>query len=133
MDRLTTRNSEGVAVLKTPYRCDRCGEEIYRLADYGSGEPIEKLARYEELFPLPPCAIGDALYEPRPDRGNVTEYLVNGLFFSGYGWFISWILISGIYSNLDGVTADKIGKTVFLTMQEAEEALERMVDGNETD
>lgn len=49
MDRLTTRNSEDVAVLKTPYQCERCGEVIYRLADYGNGEPIEKLARYEDL------------------------------------------------------------------------------------
>ena len=49
MERLTTRNSEGAAVLKTPYQCDRCGEAIYRLADYGNGEPIGKLAEYEEI------------------------------------------------------------------------------------
>lgn len=49
MDRLTTRNSEGVAVLKVPYQCDRCGEAIYRLTDYGNGEAIERLTAYEEI------------------------------------------------------------------------------------
>lgn len=49
MGRTTTRNSEGIAVLKVPYQCDRCGEEVYRLGDCGNGEPIEKLARYEDL------------------------------------------------------------------------------------
>lgn len=49
MQRLTTRNSMGVAVLKQSYKCERCGEAIWRLSDYGNGEPIEKLAEYEDL------------------------------------------------------------------------------------
>lgn len=67
MERLTTRNSEGVAVLKTPYQCERCDEVIYRLADYGNGEPIEKLASLEDLAEQGkllklPCAVGDTVY-----------------------------------------------------------------------
>lgn len=95
----------------------------------------EKLARLEDLqdqwrLPELPCAVGDKLYEPRPDREIITEYRVISITYSGNGWHVGWLPNSGIYSNLDGVSADKIGKTVFLTLKEAEEALERMC-GNE--
>ena len=49
MERLTIRNSVGVAVYKHPYECERCGEPIYRLPDFGSGSPTDKLAEYEEI------------------------------------------------------------------------------------
>lgn len=49
MERLTTRNDMGKAVLKQPYKCERCGEEIWSFSDYGNGEPINKLAEYEDL------------------------------------------------------------------------------------
>lgn len=82
MKRLTVRNSEGIAVLKTPYQCDRCGEEIYRLSDYGNGEPIEKLARYEDLeeqgkLPKLPCAVGDTVYVI-PSETNYKLNIING-------------------------------------------------------
>lgn len=48
MDRLTTRNIAGVAVYKNPFECERCGETIWRLPDYGNGSPTEKLAAYED-------------------------------------------------------------------------------------
>ena len=48
MERLTTRNIAGVAVYKHPFECERCGETIYRLPDYGNGSPTEKLAAYED-------------------------------------------------------------------------------------
>ena len=48
MERLTTRNTAGVAVYKYPFECKRCGETIYRLPDYGNGSPTEKLAAYED-------------------------------------------------------------------------------------
>lgn len=48
MERLTTRNIAGVAVYKHPFECERCGEEIWRLPDYGNGSPTEKLADYED-------------------------------------------------------------------------------------
>lgn len=124
----------GVAVLKIPYQCERCGEETYRLADYGNGEPIKKLAEYEDLegqrrLLKLPCAVGDKIYEPRPDRGMVTEYRVSGLIYSGGEVFVGWQLNSGIYSNLDGVPANEIGKTVFLTREAAETALKELIQG----
>ena len=48
MERLTTRNIAGVAVYKNPFECERCGETIWRLPDYGDGSPTEKLADYED-------------------------------------------------------------------------------------
>lgn len=48
MDRLTNRNIAGVAVYKNPFECERCGETIWRLPDYGNGSPTEKLAAYED-------------------------------------------------------------------------------------
>ena len=48
MERLTIRNSEGVAVFKQSYDCEVCGESIYRLPDLGNGSPTERLAQYEE-------------------------------------------------------------------------------------
>lgn len=48
MERLTMRNEMGIAVLKEPYYCERCGEPAYRLHDCGNGEPVSRLAAYEE-------------------------------------------------------------------------------------
>lgn len=114
MERLTVRNSEGVAVLKTPYQCERCGEEIYRLADYGNGEPIEKLAGYEELQEQGrllelPCAVGSRVYE-------LYQFMGEG------PWEIDVHII-----RLEDL--EKIGKTVFLTPEEAEAALKELKEG----
>lgn len=68
MDRLTTRNSVGVAVYKHPYECERCGEPLYRLPDDGNGSQTDKLAEYEDLEEQGrllrlPCKVGDKIYE----------------------------------------------------------------------
>lgn len=119
MERLTTRNSAGVAVLKTPYQCERCGEVIYRLADYGSGEPIEKLSGLEDLEEQGkllklPCAVGDTVY---------TIYSISAERHFIYDFKLDErnLVLNAIYGNF--------GKEVFLTREEAEEALKRMEDG----
>lgn len=73
-----------------------------------------------------PCNIGDTLYEPRPDRGIISEYTVQSITDFGNDIFIGWRLNSGIYSDLDGVSSRKIGKSVFLTEEEAKKALEEI-------
>lgn len=92
---------------------------IAKLAEY---EDLEEQGKLLEL----PCAVGDTIYEPRPDRGMITEYRVSSLTYSGGEVFVGWQLNSGIYSNLDGVPANKIGKTVFLTRAEAEAAIQEV-------
>ena len=67
MERLTTRNIAGVAVYKHPFECERCGDTIWRLPDYGNGSPTEKLADYEDaeeqgLLLRLSCKVGDAVY-----------------------------------------------------------------------
>lgn len=71
MERLTTRNIAGVAVYKNPFECERCGETIWRLPDYGNGSPTEKLSAYEDaeeqgLLLRLPCKVGDKLYRITP-------------------------------------------------------------------
>ena len=75
-----------------------------------------------------PCKVGDTVYEIRPDRGFVQEYTVITIHISRCDAFFDWELIDGegIYSNVNGFTVNMLGKTVFLTREEAEKALERM-------
>ena len=49
MNRLTTRNSEGIGVLKQPFECERCGDLQWSLPDLGNGGPIDRLAEYEDI------------------------------------------------------------------------------------
>lgn len=183
MERLTTRNSEGVATLKHPDQCERCGEPIYRLNDMGSGEPISRLAYYEDIQsklderflgciilgkivgafiefydqqerdePLAecmlivndnvrkyeqwkeadaqglllrlPCKVGDILYEPT-NRGIISTYEVTAIRIELFAIFIEWKIVDGfVYRNINGVESGEIGKTVFLTKSEAEQALQ---------
>lgn len=49
MSRLTTRNSQGIAVFSHGYECETCGDILYRLPDLGDGSPTDKLCEYEEF------------------------------------------------------------------------------------
>ena len=73
---------------------------------------LEELAEADkdERVVVPPCKVGDRLYE-------VTLF----------GLFIEWDLDEGfVWQSLSGINAEEIGKTVFLTREEAEKALEAM-------
>lgn len=133
MNRLTTRNSMGVAVLKIPYQCEQCGEETYRLADYGNGEPIKKLAEYEDLEEQRrllklPCAVGDTVYEVQDLRKRIQLYTIIAVHISNCGNLYGWELKDGkgIYSNVNGFSEYALGKSVFLTYEEAEAALKEL-------
>lgn len=85
----------------------------------------KKLAEYEDteehgLLLRLPCKVGDTVYEPRPDRGFISVYEITLITISGTNIFYKWMLVDGIYSNLDGFSNDKIGKTVFLNRKDAE-------------
>ena len=93
---------------------------------------MEKLANYEDAeeegrLVILPCKVGDTVYEPRPDRGNlISVYTVVSVHVSACSVLVGWILEEGIYSKLNGFEVSALGKTVFLTRSEAEEALEKM-------
>ncbi len=126
MERLTIRNSVGVAVYKHPFYCEECGEPFYRLPDYGSGSPTDKLAEYEDLEEQGrllrlPCKCGDTVYRLTPNiyRG-IAKYVVTKLAIRGKKmWFEC--NDSGVY-----LSCREIGKTAFFTKAEAEAKLKEL-------
>ena len=98
---------------------DYCGEAIDKLAAYEDAEEQGRLVRL-------PCKVGDTLYAPT--RNIISEFRVSQFDFGGYEksyLWVNWYLTKGITGNfrIDGIKASEIGKTVFLTCEEAEAAL----------
>lgn len=105
-----------------------------RLAD------LESLCSYTRLRELaeadkdgrvvvPPCKVGDRLYEVT-GRKTISVYKVKAIRVELFGLFIEWDIVEGfVWQSLAGINAGEIGKTVFLTREEAEKALEAMKDG----
>ena len=123
MERLTTRNIAGVAVYKHPFECDRCGDTIWRLPDYGNGSPTEKLADYEDLEEQGlllrlPCPIGTTVYNTTWWDDVTEKVKVDGKIFCRT--VRKHKVSKSTFSLLD---VKDFGKTVFLTQEEAEQKL----------
>lgn len=144
MERLTTRNIAGVAVYKHPFECERCGEEIWRLPDYGNGSPTEKLAAYEDyeeqgLLLRLPCKVGDTVYVVTSPfnvfddieydenmKDEVYEAYVSSVSFYESGeQFRIYAKVTNHFIGAYFRECD-FGKTVFLTKSEAEAKLAEM-------
>mgnify|MGYP004683019627 CR=1 FL=1 len=92
-------------------------------------DACKKLAEYEQLeeqglLVRLPCKVGDTVYVPT--RNFISELRIIMISVDMHGIYFGWKLNSGIYSNLDGFSINKLGKTVFLTREEAEKKLEEM-------
>lgn len=75
-----------------------------------------------------PCKVGDTLYEVT-GRKTISEYRVKAIRVELFCVFIEWEIEKGfVWQSLTGITQNEIGKTVFLTREEAEAALEAMKD-----
>ena len=73
-----------------------------------------------------PCKVGDTLYEVT-GRNTISEYRVKAIRVEWFCVFIEWEIEKGfVWQSLAGITPNEIGKTVFLTREEAEKALEEM-------
>ena len=73
-----------------------------------------------------PCKVGDKLYEVT-GRKTISVYKVKAIRVELFSLFIEWDIVEGfVWQSLSGINAGEIGKTVFLTREEAEEALEAM-------
>lgn len=73
-----------------------------------------------------PCKPGDRLYEVT-GRKTISVYEVRAIRVELFGLFIEWDIVEGfVWQSLSGINAGDIGKTVFLTREEAEKALEAM-------
>lgn len=90
---------------------------------------LHKLAEYEDLEEQGlmlrlPCKIGDIVYSVT--RNFISEYTICSIEKYNEGFFFNWRCEKGIYINVRGFTDYDIGKTVFLTKEEAEQALAEM-------
>lgn len=73
---------------------------------------------------VPPCKAGDTVYEVT-SRKTISEYRVKAIRVELFCTFIEWDIVAGfVDKSIFGVPVDEIGKTVFLTREEAEKALE---------
>lgn len=152
MERLTIRNSDGSVSQPTDWKW---AEALDCLADYEDtgltpGEVksmqeehfsglemaklysvIMELKKYQEAdkdgrVVVLPCKVGDRLYEVT-GRKTISVYKVRAIRVELFGLFIEWDIVEGfVWQSLAGINAGEIGKTVFLTREEAEKALEAM-------
>ena len=92
-------------------------------------ELLEELKSYKDLEEQGllvrfPCKVGDTVYVPT--RNFISELRIIMIAVHMYGAYFRWALNSGIYPNLDGFSESELGKTVFLTREEAEKKLEEL-------
>ena len=104
------------------YRNICVGIGVGRMAELAQAEKDGRLV-------MLPCRVGDVVYEANK-RGFISTYKVISIHLSACSTLIGWELMDGVYSNLNGFEAPALGKTVFLTREEAEEALEKREEKN---
>lgn len=119
MERLTKTYSDGThgAADNLP-----CGENSYAY----KGLLLEALGKYEDLEEQGrllrlPCKVGDTVY--KITRNFISEYKIISETIYPYSIQFNWQCTKGIYGNLVGFADLEIGKTVFLTREEAETKL----------
>lgn len=135
MERLTKREISGITYNNSPgfmcsCYCDNCSkgtEDCDRLKAM-----VNRLAKFEDLEEQDllvrlPCKVGDTVYVPT--RNFISELRITMASINNRGkLYFSWVLDDdkGIYPNLDGFSGYELGKTVFLTREEAEKKLAEM-------
>lgn len=92
-----------------------------KLAGQILGMSPDRLRELAQAYRL----LGNTVYEPNK-RGVISTYKVISVHFSGCSILVGWDLLDGIYSNLNGFEISALGKTVFLTREAAEAALDAM-------
>lgn len=105
-------------------------EQLRQLCRNYDLERLEKLAEADRdgRLVVPPCKAGDTVYEVT-SRKTISEYRVKAIRVELFCTFIEWDIVAGfVDKSIFGVPVDEIGKTVFLTREEAEKALETMKD-----
>ena len=88
-----------------------------KLCDYEDAEEQGLLLRL-------PCKVGDVVYQIT--RDFISEFKIKTFVCDGKSFFFHWQCIKGIYVNVIGFHSSRIGKDVFLTKEEAEQALAKM-------
>lgn len=118
----------------TPEEIDMDHEAAETLRQLCRGCDLDRLEKLAEAdkdgrVVVPPCKVGDRLYEVT-GRKTISVYKVRAIRVELFSLFIEWDIVEGfVCQSLSGINAGEIGKTVFLTREEAEKALEAMKNG----
>lgn len=126
-DRIANQSTH-VAVLQQ--EIEKLREQLRHLCRNRNLDRLEKLAEADKdgRTVVLPCKVGDTLYEVT-GRKTISEYRVKAIRVELFCVFIEWEIEKGfVWQSLSGITQNEIGKTVFLTREEAEAALEAMKD-----
>ena len=119
-------------------KADEIALKLMRLVDlenFCSYTHLRELAEADKAgcVVVSPCKVGDTVYEVT-NRKTISEYRVKEICVELFCTFIEWDIVAGfVDKSIFGVSVDEIGKTVFLTREEAEKALEARKDGDKTD
>ena len=114
-------------------KADEIALKLMRLADLGSLCSYTRLCELAEAdkdgrMVVLPCKVGDTVYEVT-SRKTISEYRVKAIRVELFCTFIEWDIVAGfVDKSIFGVPVNELGKTVFLTCEEAEKALEAMKD-----
>lgn len=102
-------------------------EEALSNYDYSISRMVELMkADVEGRVVALPCKVGDMLYEVT-GRKTISVYKVKAIRVELFSLFIEWDIVEGfVWQYLNGINANEIGKTVFLSREEAEKALREM-------
>lgn len=115
-------------------KADEIALKLMRLADLESFCSYDRLRELAEAdkdgrVVVPPCKVGDRLYEVT-GRKTISVYKVKAIRVELFGLFIEWDIVEGfVWQSLAGINAGEIGKTVFLTRDEAEKVLKEVEQG----
>ena len=101
-------------------------QAIINVVEYASEQ--QRLEEQGLLLKLP-CKVGDTVYSIT--RDFISEYMVESIRIYEHSIQFYWKCTKGIYRNVVGFADFEIGKTVFLTEQEAQTALEKMKAGEQ--
>ena len=126
LDRLAAYEDTGL----TPEQCENAKTIIESAFsdDTSKAKQIRELLKADMAGRLVvlPCKVGDRLYEVT-GRKTISVYKVKAIRVELFSLFIEWDIVEGfVWQSLAGVSAGEIGKTVFLTREDAEKASEAM-------
>ena len=115
----------------TPEEIDMDHEAAETLRQLCRGCDLDRLEKLAEAdkdgrVVVLPCKVGDRLYEVT-GRKTISVYKVRAIRVELFSLFIEWDIVEGfVWQSLAGINAGEIGKTVFLTREEAEKALKEV-------
>lgn len=103
-------------------------QEIIRVIKFGVPEWIGKYVEYRKLEEQGlliklPCKVGDFVFEANINRNIISSYIITAIVVGKNSRNYKWSLLDGIYSNMNGFNEFALGKSVFITREEAEKAL----------